>query len=662
MRSRWDEAEAARFDGEIGQRVYSSRLLGSDSSLVLSGGGNTSVKLRRLGPPDADASADVLFVKGSGYDLDSITAEGFTALRLEPLIELAELDELSDIEMARALRLAALDPDAPAASVEALLHAILPHRFVDHTHAEAVLALTNTPSGEAHIRRAYGDSVIIVPYVMPGHALGHLGAQLVARQLSEETVGLVLLHHGLVSFGASARESYERTIALVTRAEEYLAAHGADEIPTPTPAGAGGPPLGLRLAELRAQISRAAGAPMVVRHDDDPAGVSFAQRTDVAALSQSGPATPDHSIRTKRLPLLGRDVDGYAAAYREYFDAHEERGAAGEGLQMLDPAPRVVLDPELGLCTAGRSVSDAIDAAEIYRRTITLILRSSALERWQALPAAEIFDVEYWSLEQAKLKRRPKPEEFAGEIVLVTGAASGIGAACVDAFLARGACVCGLDIDPSVAALHPTPAYRGTVCDVTDETAVAGAFEQCARSFGGLDMLVLCAGIFPESRRIATLELDEWQRTFAVNTDANLVLMRAAHPFLELAPHGGRVVVVASKNVPAPGPGAAAYSASKAALTQLARVAALEWGAAGIRVNTIHPNAVFDTGIWTEEVIGARAAQYGVTPQEYRTRNVLGVEVASEDVAELVTTMCGRAFAKTTGAQVPIDGGNERVI
>jgi rhamnose utilization protein RhaD (predicted bifunctional aldolase and dehydrogenase) len=228
MQSRWNDAEAARFDGEIGQRVYSSRLLGSDSALVLSGGGNTSVKRRRVAGQDADG--DVLFVKGSGYDLNSIGAEGFTALALEPLIELAELDELSDIEMARALRRAALNPDAPAASVEALLHAILPHRYVDHTHAEAVLALTNTPSGEEHIRRAYGDSVIVVPYVMPGHALGHLCAELLADEMSENTIGLVLLHHGLVSFGASARESYERTIALVTRAEEYLSAHGANEI------------------------------------------------------------------------------------------------------------------------------------------------------------------------------------------------------------------------------------------------------------------------------------------------------------------------------------------------------------------------------------------------------------------------------------------------
>jgi rhamnose utilization protein RhaD (predicted bifunctional aldolase and dehydrogenase)/NAD(P)-dependent dehydrogenase (short-subunit alcohol dehydrogenase family) len=656
MQSRWNDEEAARFEGDLGQRVYSSRLLGSDGTLALHGGGNTSVKLRRSSRQGPDE--DVLCVKGSGHDLATIEADGFTPLRLRELIPLAEMVDLSDLDMARALRLAALDPDAPAASVEALLHALIPHSYVDHTHAEAVLALTNTPSGEEHIRHVYGDSVIVIPYVMPGHALAHLSAELLSAQLSHKTIGLVLLHHGLVSFGASARESYERTIELVTGAEDYLSANGAWELPSPA-AQDGEEQLGLSLARLRADISRVATVPMVLRHDSDPAGLAFARRPDVETLSQSGPATPDHAIRTKRLPLLCRDVETYAAAYRDYFFANADR--AGPGLQMLDPAPRVVLDPELGLCTAGRTAFDTIATAEIYEHTIDLILRARALEHWKALPEADIFDVEYWSLEQAKLGRH-KANEFTGEVVVVTGAASGIGAACVDAFLARGACVCGLDINADVVALRGTPSYLGTVCDVTQEREVAAALELCARSFGGLDMLVLCAGVFPPSRSIGALGLDEWQRTFAVNADANLALMRVAHPFLELALKGGRVVVVASKNVAAPGPGAAAYSASKAALTQLARVAALEWGAAGIRVNVVHPNAVFDTGIWTDEVISARAAQYGVTPDEYKTRNVLGVDVESRDVAELVATMCGPAFAKTTGAQVPIDGGNERVI
>jgi rhamnose utilization protein RhaD (predicted bifunctional aldolase and dehydrogenase)/NAD(P)-dependent dehydrogenase (short-subunit alcohol dehydrogenase family) len=652
MESLWDETDAAGFPDELALRVYTSRLLGRDATLVLHGGGNTSVKLRErtlLG-----AEEDFLYVKASGHDLAGIGAEGFTPLGIDHLLALARLEELSDTEMARELRVAARDPDRPAPSVEAILHAVLPHRYVDHTHAEAVLALTNTPSGEEHVRQAFGELVIVVPYVMPGFELARLCAELIPRQLTDETIGLVLLNHGLVSFGETARESYERTIALVTLAEAYLAEHGSPPLAS---AAAGDSPLGTQLAQLRSQISAAAGFPLILRRDDDPVGLAFARRPDVTSLSQAGPVTPDHVIRTKRVPLVGRDVDGYAASYREYFDVH-----AGPGLVMLDPAPRVVLDPELGLLTAGRDAAGAEVVAEIYRHTIDVILKADALEQWQALSPAEIFAVEYWSLEQAKLLARGLPAEFAGEVVLVTGAASGIGAACVRAFLDRGAAVCGLDVSPAVVDAFASPAYLGVVCDVTVEEEIASAFESCAGRFGGVDMLVLSAGIFPASVRVAALDLAEWRRVFAINADADLLLLRAAYPFLELAPNGGRVLVVASKNVPAPGPGAAAYSASKAALTQLARVAALEWGAAGIRVNVVHPNAVFDTGVWNDEVIAARAAQYGLTPEEYRSRNVLGVEVSSQDVAELAVAMCGRAFAKTTGAQVPVDGGNERVI
>jgi NAD(P)-dependent dehydrogenase (short-subunit alcohol dehydrogenase family) len=359
--------------------------------------------------------------------------------------------------------------------------------------------------------------------------------------------------------------------------------------------------------------------------------------------------------------MLGRDVESYARAYREYFERHSPAAKAPK--TPLDPAPRVILDPVFGMGCAGRTARDARIVRDIYDHTIDVILRATALGGYQALPERDIFDVEYWDLEQAKLKKAGAPPVFAGEVALVTGAASGIGKACVEAMLKRGAAVIGLDVSPEVARLGGGRAdVLGLKCDVTSEREVVGALEAGARAFGGLDMLVLNAGVFPGGRRIDALDSGEWRRVMGVNLDANLALMRECHPLLKLAPNGGRVVIIGSKNVPAPGPGAAAYSASKAALTQLARVAALEWGADRIRVNTLHPNAVFDTAAWTEEVLAARAKHYGISVDEYRKGNVLGTEVKSRDVAELAAEMCGPLFAKTTGAQVPVDGGNERVI
>ena len=656
MKSRWDDRDAERYQGELAQRVYSSRLLGSDPSLVLHGGGNTSVKIRErniLGEEEW-----ILHVKGSGWDLGTIEAAGFSPVRMARLLGLARLPALSDSQMAAELRSNMTDATAPAPSVEAILHATLPHTFVDHTHADALIAITNTPHGTEHVREAYGDSVVIIPYVMPGFRLARLCAERFPAEAGPQTVGMVLMNHGLFTFGETARASYEMMIELVSRAEEYLSRRNAWHISIPAGIEHTAAPRA-ELAALRRAVSAAAAAPMILASHTDRQSLDFARRDDLHTIAQQGPATPDHVIRTKRLPLIGTDVDGYAAAYAGYF---EEQATKLDGpLIMLDPAPRIVLSPELGMIAVGRTAKDAAIAEEVYRHTMEIILRATALESYQALPAADIFEVEYWDLEQAKLRRQGAPPPFAGEVALVTGAASGIGKACVEALLARGAAVVGLDINPAIAETGGRPDLLGIVCDVSDEAAIGRAFDQAVARFGGLDMLVLNAGIFPPSQRIAALPLSDWDRTLRVNLDANLVLLREAHPLLTLAPRGGRVAIIGSKNVPAPGPGAAAYSASKAALTQLARVAALEWGAEGIRVNVLHPNAVFDTGLWTDEVLTARAKSYGLSVEDYKRNNVLRVEVTSRDVAELAAELCGPRFAKTTGAQIPIDGGNERV-
>ncbi|MBU6332846.1 MAG: bifunctional aldolase/short-chain dehydrogenase [Chloroflexi bacterium] len=654
MQSRWDATAAAQCPDDLALRVYSSRLLGAEPALVLHGGGNTSVKVQQH-----DIFGDVidlLYVKGSGSDLATIDAAGFTPLRLAPLLRLAALPALDDATMVNELRCAQTSASAPTPSVETLLHAVIPARFVDHTHADALIVLMNAPDGAARIRAVYGGDVIVVPYVMPGFLLARACAAALATAPSGVR-GMVLMHHGVFTWGDSAAESYAHMLELVTRAEAHLEQARAWALPPPPPATRRAS--ATQLATLRRALSHAAGAPLIMSTDDSPEALAFAARPDVALVAQQGCATPDHIIRTRRIPLLGDDVASYVAAYHDYFARH---AGAGRGLQMLDPAPRVVLDAAFGLASAGRTLADARATGEIYRQTMAIISRAVRLGGWQALPERDLFDIEYWELEQAKLKRRPAAPALTGEIALVTGAASGIGRACVDALLARGAAVVAFDIDPRVSQIWSRREVLAIRGDVTDEAAVVAALDAGVLAFGGLDLLVLNAGIFPASRRIAELRLDEWQRSMRINLDANAMLLRVAHPLLTRAPRGGRVVVIGSKNVPAPGPGAAAYSSAKAALTQLARVAALEWASDGIRVNVVHPNAVFDTGLWSEDVLASRAASYGMTVAQYRSNNLLRTEIRSHDVAELVAEVCGPVFARTTGAQIPIDGGNERVI
>ena len=657
MNNLWSEDEANQHTNELSLRVYSSRLLGRDKSLVLHGGGNTSVKIVEKNTFGEDE--ELLYVKGSGWDMEKIEAAGFSPVKLDYIRRLAQLPSLPDPQMVNELVTHMTRATAPVPSVEAILHGILPYKFVDHTHADAVITVTNSPGGEMRVREIYGDRVVVVPYVMPGFDLARLCAQCFPAQAGTNTIGMVLLHHGIFSFGNTAKESYDRMIFLVGLAEDYLKRQQAWDIPTPKPRP-GKTEADKELALLRKNISELVGAPVIVARHTQDKYLAFAQHADLASLAQQGPATPDHVIRTKRLPLLGRDVAAYAQAYGRYFGEYEPR--AQERKRMLDPAPRLLLDPELGMCTVGRTAKDAAIVADIFDHTIDIILRATALGGYRALPAQDIFDVEYWDLEQAKLRKGGTPAMYAGEIALVTGAACGIGKACLEALLARGAAVVGADVNPNIANLHKRPDFLGVHCDLTSEHAIQALIERVVNAYGGLDMLILNAGVFPGGCHIENLKIEEWQRIMRINLDANMVLLRQCHPLLKLAPRAGRVVVIGSKNVPAPGPGAAAYSASKAALNQLARVAALEWGGDGIRINSLHPNAVFDTGIWTEEVLAARAHHYRLSIDEYKKNNVLRTEVTSRDVAELAAEMCGPLFAKTTAAQVPVDGGNDRVI
>ncbi|HUN67174.1 MAG TPA: bifunctional aldolase/short-chain dehydrogenase [Burkholderiales bacterium] len=656
MKSLWNDAEAAKFGGPLGPRVYTSRLLGRDKSLVLHGGGNTSVK---IGERDLFGEAtEVLYVKGSGWDLETIEAGGFAPVRLDYARRLASLTSLSDPQMVNELATHTLRAGAPAPSVETILHAILPHKYVDHTHADAVLSISNAPEGERRIREIYGDKVVVIPYVMAGFDLAAHCAREFPKQKTKNTVGMVLLSHGVFSFADGARESYELMIELVSMAEKYLAAKKAWSVPLSSISE----PAFKRVeaAALRSEVSRAAGFPLLCRCNDSPRFLGFARHPEVARISQSGPATPDHVIRTKPLPMLGRNVAEFSSGYRKYFDSNSKK--AKEPKTMLDPAPRMALDPELGFAAFGRTARDLGIVEDLYGHTIDVILRAEALGGWKALDAKHIFDIEYWDLEQAKLKKAGNPPVFAGEVAVVTGAASGIGKACAEALLRRGAAVVGLDRDPAIETLWKRPDYLGLTCNLLDSSQINAAIDQTTKQFGGVDILILNAGIFPSTQAVQDVSAEMWRSAMSVNVEANLHLMQACHALLKLAPRGGRIVVIGSKNVPAPGPGAAAYSASKAAMNQLARVAALEWGKDGIRINSLHPNAVYDTALWTDEVLAARAKAYNLTVEQYRKNNLLRTEVTSRDVAELAAEMCGPLFAKTTAAQVPVDGGNERVV
>lgn len=639
----------ADVDAALADITRVSRALGADPALVLHGGGNTSIKA--VGRDITGDDVELVLVKGSGWDLGSIEPAGFAPLRRERLLRLLALDELSDSRMVNEVRQASLDASAPTASIEALLHAHLPARVVLHSHTDAIVALTDQPDGVRHAAEVLGDGVQVLPYVMPGFPL----ARAVADAPLHGVDALVLANHGLFTFADDPDDALQRHRELVARASASFGDPAwGDEGPAEERAGSP-----LELAVLRRDVSRAAGRPLVVRQSPSSRAHRYARRSDLAAVTGRGTATPEHVIRTKRVPLLGRDVDAYASAYRAYVDAHRHR-APGD-LEPIDPAPRVILDPELGLLTVGASRAAADAVHDIALHTMDIVEAADRQGGYRSLDDALTFDIEYWELEQARLRSGASGRPLDGEVALVTGAASGIGKATAAALLAQGASVVGVDLSPGVVDAFAGPAWRGVVGDVSDAAVIDRAIASAAREFGGLDILVVAAGIFPSAEPLSGFGDDVWERSLRVNTTAVARALRAAHPLLAVAPRGGRVVLVSTKNVAAPGPGAAAYSASKAAAAQLARVAALEWAADGIRVNQVEPDGVFDTAIWTPELLADRAARYGLTVEEYRTRNLLGVEVTSAVVAEAVLVFAG-GLAATTGAHLSVDGGNDRVV
>ena len=658
MESLWNDQEAASFGTDpLSLRVYTSRLLGRNPELVLHGGGNTSVKVTEkdyFGDP-----VDVLHVKGSGWDLATIEKEGFSPVRMEALLKMGALDEMTDADMVLQQRAAMLNPNAPTPSIEAILHAVLPFTFVDHSHANAISALTCNAAGEARVRELYGDRVLIVPYVMPGFILAKTIARMIqGRDLKAEGIeGMVLLKHGLFTFDDDARKSYELHIEMVTMAEKYLA-----EIAGANPYGTAGTEEDLMgLATLRKEVSTARGLPVIAKLDASPAAVGYANREGVADFGTRGPLTPDHSIRTKRAPayIADGEIAGSIAKFGEDYAAYFERHQKGE--TMLDPSPRFAIWPGKGVVSFGASVKDAGVVADIAEHTAATVQLGEAVGGWEPLPEQDIFEIEYWELEQAKLRKGPARKVHQGKVALVTGCAAGIGFAIAESLAEQGAQVVGLDIAKDIPEIMAKIGGVGIVVNLTEDQPVQDAIDFTVRSYGGIDIVVSNAGIFPKNEFLGEMTQSDWDRTIAINLTSHQKLMNKVVPFVKHAVDGS-IIFVGSRNFKAPGPGAAAYSCSKAALTQLCRVASLELAPHKVRVNVVHPDAVFDTKLWTPEALQRSAERYGMTVQEYKTKNLMKVEIKSKDIGNMVAAMASPLFAKVTGAQIPVDGGNDRVI
>jgi rhamnose utilization protein RhaD (predicted bifunctional aldolase and dehydrogenase)/NAD(P)-dependent dehydrogenase (short-subunit alcohol dehydrogenase family) len=678
MQSLWSEADAtaiiahygaAGITVDVALRVYTSRLLGGDPRLVLHGGGNTSVKTvlpDLLGEP-----AEVLCVKGSGWDMANIEPAGLPAVRLAPIRKLRERDALTDEDMVKIQRANLLDPGAPNPSVETLLHAFLPHKFIDHTHATAVLSLADQSDAAERCADLYGPRVGVVPYIMPGFLLAKKAAEVL--EADPEVEGLVLVKHGVFSFGETAREAYERMIAIVSLAEERLA-RGRRNVfaPVSLPAAIVDP------AEIAPILRGACALPdpatpghykrFVLDFRGGPAIRNFVDGAEVKRYGLAGVATPDHTIRTKNYPLIvpppergdvdrfaGRvraAVDWFAVDYHAYFARHNANAAVKR--RELDPAPRVILVPGLGLFGLGRSAKDAAVAADLAESWVETVTDAEAVGTFESLSEAELFEMEYWSLDQAKLGSAVE-KPLAGQVALVTGGAGTIGLATARALREAGAEIALLDREAEdVEAAAKKLGGLALAGDVTDPAAVRAAFDRLASRFGGVDIVVSNAGAAWQGK-IGEVSDAVLRESFELNFFAHQHVAQNAVRIMLAQQTGGVLLFNVSRQAISQGPNAGPYGLPKAATLFLMKQYALEYGSAGIRANAVNADGI-RSGIMTPEYIKTRAAAYGMTEAQYMGRNLLGREVTAEDVAQAFLQL---ALARnTSGSFVTVDGGN----
>jgi rhamnose utilization protein RhaD (predicted bifunctional aldolase and dehydrogenase)/NAD(P)-dependent dehydrogenase (short-subunit alcohol dehydrogenase family) len=683
MKSGWVDcdAEAIVADGakagigrDLALRVYTTRLLGRDPKLVLHGGGNTSLKAKMR--DRGGAEVEVLRVKASGIDMATIAPDGLPAVRLEPMRKLRVLAAIDDEELLGIERANLIDPGAPNPSVEMMLHAFLPHKFVDHTHATAVLSLIDQPRGEQICGEVFDGRMAFVPYLMPGFGLAKKAIEVFEGASGCE--GLILSKHGLVTFGETARVAYERMIAFVSRAEDFIARNRKSVAAAPSPIKTA--PVAQVAPIVRGACSEqddkteGAWRRLVLEFRNGEAVVDFVNGKDLPRLSEAGVITPDHTIRTKNWPLvLGalqseklpefaqaarRSAQAFTTRYWDYFARHNKR--AGGHKRALDPLPRVVLVPGLGLFGLGRCKKDAVIAADIAEAWLECLRDAEAIGRFESISEADMFDCEYWPLEQAKLGARQELRQepaLAGQIAAITGAGGAIGAATAKAFAAAGAEVALLDVDRTAAreqAKALGAQALALACDVTDAGSVSAAFDNIAEHFGGVDIVVSNAGAAWQGR-IGEVDEETLHKSFELNFYGHQRVAQAAVRIMRAQGTGGCLLFNISKQAVNPGPNFGPYGIPKAAALALMRQYALDYGADGIRANAINADRI-RSGLLTPDMIASRAKARGVSEKDYMTGNLLGREVTAEDVAQ---AFLHQALAlKTTADVTTVDGGN----
>jgi rhamnulose-1-phosphate aldolase/alcohol dehydrogenase len=674
---RWP-SDGAPAEDQRAHLVFASNLLGGDRAVANYGGGNTSAK--GVAIDHAGNEVRAMWVKGSGSDLATMGAEGFTALRLDEVEPLIERDAMSDEDMVAYLARCQLDPAAPRCSIETLLHAFVGAAHVHHTHPDGINVLASTADGERLVAECFGDEAAWIPYIRPGFALSKQVGEAVRAKPDLKLV--VLAKHGLVVWGDTAEEAYHRTIDVINRAVEFVNARteGVPRFGGPHPAAAGLDDDG-RAALLRELLPVVRGAvssetAKVLTADSSTRTVELVSSSEAERLVTVGAPCPDHLVHTKRLPLwipfdpevddrealtarIAERAEAFRADYRAYFEAHatEEQAA--------DPDPRVVLIQHVGMVSVGTTPKRSALARDLYHRAIEVMAGAQALGEFVSLTAAESFAIEYWPLELYKLSLAPAPGELEGRVALVTGGAGGIGRAIIEALDGAGACVVAFDLDGDGARAAVRPLEeRGLAVggDVTSEQDVAGAFAAAVDAFGGVDIVVSNAGI-ASGAPIEDTTLEEWNRNYAILVTGYFLVARESFRLLKGQGHGGSLIFVASKNALVAGKNAAAYSSAKAAELHLARCLAEEGGEAGIRVNTVNPDAVLQgSRIWDSSWREERAAGYGIEPEEleehYRRRTTLGVNIFPADIAQAVLHFASEARSgKSTGNLINVDGG-----